>query len=786
MASRIPTIIAESNLDGGPTGPYADANAFSGGAQGLYDLGQGVSNLGAAADKIARDNEQRWVSSASGQFLEESAGFLEDEKNKSREDFGEATKEHLNKLRGDYLKKAPSKRAADALSSHLSTFIASQERQARRLGANNRITNQSVEIDTTIAQTMRAFRATADTEMIVAQRQRLLEQVDSTFGEISPAAAGKLRENIDKQFVQGVAAQNPAAARQLLDVSTNINENDRRLLGNIIDDYENAAMAEHRTVVRDSLMDSLATAKLRNQPVARPDDSIFSVFGKSAETTKSWFVREADAHDRALGILGDIKDKNASYQQQKLQELADKGSGQSDLEAITTAARKVDDAARRQAQDPAGWQLENQLDVYQAFQKAEASGDPNDMATAFNLSLQYQGAAPEGATPQEAAKYLDLPTHARHLMSKAQATQRSREIRQGSASEQVAALNAMKQSFKRKEHWAQAYNDLVTLPPEGQGIPQELQLAFLIDDPAVQKQFIGAISNTEGIKGLTEDSRTEFKEKLEGDKLWRAFQRSMVGDMFGGTIPLEGYRDGILKYAYALSVGGAKTSDAVKTALQNTIGNHIGFTEVNGQTIAVPKQRAADAYGPQLPPRSDEEVQDLGRRMALAVRELDTRSVKLTDDTGRSILPLSNIAPEGIERDQFIRDAITSRGYFVSEADGESVTLYLMGDNGVGVQLRDKSGQPFELYLDSLPSFSSKIVSPIQLKQIDLKEQPQKTYDISGFEPSTSSMPDLVKKLVGYQRRTNWPVTGNFWINQMQKPGYKLPPHALKPDPILP
>lgn len=781
---RIPTIIAESRIDSGPVGPYADATAFSGGAQGLYDLGQGVANAGAALDRIQRDQEQSWVSQTSGQFLEETSGFVSKEENRNREDFGEATKEFLNKRRAELVKTAPSKRAGEAFSARMSSFIASRVSSSTLLGTENRIKNQTAGLETTIAQTMGMLRATGDVGMVFEMREQLLTQIDTNF-EGFPAAAGKLRENVDKQFILGVSEQNPAVARQLLDTSTNIDEVTRRSLSNAIDEYEAADMAEYRTIIRDELTDRIATAKLRNQPVEMPADGVFSVFGKQEGQVKSWFQREADAWNKSIGLLHGIKDKNASYQQKKLNEFANSGSGQSDLEALTNVARKVSDAGKQQIQDPKGWQLENQLDVHQAFQKATASGDPNDMATAFQMSLDLQGAAPEGSTPEQAARYLNLQTHEKHLYSKAEATERASQLRKGSPTEQVAALKAMQAEFKRKEHWAQAYNDLVTLPPEGQRIPQEMQLAFLIEDPAVQKQFLGAISNTEGVKGLTEDSRTDFAEKLEGDKLWRAFQRSMVGDLFGGTVALDGYKDAILKYSYGLSVSGLKTSEAVKTALQNTLGNHIGFTEVNGQTIAVPKYRNTDAFGPHLPPRTDEEITDLGRRMALSLKGLGTEHIRRTDDYGRNLFPLAPNLPDGsIEKEQYIRDAITSRGYFVSEADGESVTLYLMGDNNVGVQLRDKNGRPFELYLDTLPQFTTRIVSPIQLKQTNIKEQPQKTYDISGYEHNQGSMPDLIRKLAGHERRTNWPVTANYWIHQMQRPGFQLPPHALKPNAI--
>jgi hypothetical protein len=823
---RTPTIIADSTIRTGPTSPYASPDAFGAAeGSGMAALGQGLGNVASATENIAAkmklDDENRFVNSSAYQFHMEASEYAADEKNNSQENFAGNLRAHLEKRRNEFLKQSPSGRASNRLRAALDSNIESRYSAALAKSVQTKFLNFHRELDKNIFDAMTAFRADAATSPEYAStnlepmRQLMMQTIEARYGELAPDTAEKLREMVSTQLIIGTASHAPGYARQLLNEASDISEDQRTKLENHIENAENTGMRIIRAQVMEDIEDRLAAAEADRKPVKRfAPGALQAIFGKEAGTILEMdFYRRAERKDNALETVNRFRDKNASYVQAELSKLNPESRTQPERAALQDAMRILNDDAERQYDDPALWLQQNNVVIREAFTQAQGLPGAEQQQEAFEraakMLLHYQGAPPSPLAPDEAAKYLDRPKRDQHLYTKKTATEQAAMIRKGTPSQQLAALHALQASYHDKDLWHIAYSDLVNLPPKGQGIPQELQIAFLIEDPITQQDFVAAISNTEALGKLSQRDQDDFKLKLETNPTWNQFMRSMIGDNWQRAGDMADYKSGIEGYAKSIAMKERiEPGMAVEKAVDRILERHLGFAEVNGMTLAIPKSRDSND-----PPRTDEEVHDYGRRLSLALKHIDTKQVRRDVPIERMIRnrlyqqklnlfpTLPSMLGEGsLEVEQHLRDIITTAGFFMPEADGQSFTLYVMGDDHNAFQLRDKFNQPFELYLDDLPTFTTQgpagtvfaggmgmtpWTGPYESSGI-IKEQPDKIYNIVERERPPLMMtgtalpsPLLYNTTVKPPTlRTNWPVTAEYFFRQ-QKADPKHRPHQM-------
>ena len=170
--------------------------------------------------------------------------------------------------------------------------------------------------------------------------------------------------------------------------------------------------------------------------------------------------------------------------------------------------------------------------------------------------------------------------------------------------------------------------------------------------------------------------------------------------------------------------------------------------------------------------RPDGEIEDIGRRLSVALKDLDPRQVDQSRFVG-----LTTIHPDesNINRLQALRDLITQRGFFVNDQSGQSVSLFITGDSGIPFQLRNKKGQPFEIQLDDLPQFTSvDLVGTNEGGEIatQRKEQPRNTYPLQKIPEGVG----FLDRILGtYQKQTNWPSGKILRAKDAIKPVHTLP-----------
>lgn len=684
---KIPTILAEGRIDGTPTAPYADPSGY---AAPMGALAQGLTNLGGdmavIAAKKARDDEDRWLSESAAKFSRTMADFSANPENASKETYAVDFQAFAEKQLDEYTAAAPGEHAANRFRAHALGEIGNRYEHALRVAERTKLNNATLSVERGIGDALAMYRADASTSPEYAAgnleplRQMLLGNVQSTFGKLAPEVSTKLKESVDTQFILGSLRDNPAYARELALNSENIDEGRRNQLLDQIDRTEKDNNILGQEVIQEQLNDLLQTALITGDPVVLPGDAIYDVFGEKKAVIKQRTENAAREINTGLSITAKLADKNAGYQQQQLQAIA----ATTDPESFKIAAQRLHDIQVQQEKDPAGFMAQHNSRVQSAFLAASAPNSDHLRAYAYDVSLRYQGNPPPGATGDEAARYLGLPTGAQHVMTQAEAEGMGLQIMKGQPSQRLQAIEEAVATFPAK-HQDHAFNDLVTWGK----VPQSTQLAFLNRDKPDVNALIGAILNSD-VK-LTEESKGKYEAELLVNDTWTDFAQTMIGDDFQRGKEIEGYKDAVLAYAYTTR---RNPREAVGLSVGKWIGSNFGFARANGQKVAVIRER------PGKSPRDDREIAQYGRGMELALKQLDASRVNTRDIYGRSLFPTSEIAAD---KSGHIKGIITSRGFFKVEAGGQSVTLYVLGDDGESFQLTDKNGKPFQWGFDSLP-----------------------------------------------------------------------------------
>jgi hypothetical protein len=169
----------------------------------------------------------------------------------------------------------------------------------------------------------------------------------------------------------------------------------------------------------------------------------------------------------------------------------------------------------------------------------------------------------------------------------------------------------------------------------------------------------------------------------------------------------------------------------MKTAVERVISNNYGFADVHGHMMAVAKQRL---YGG--PPRTDDEIKDIGRRLSVALRDVPIQEISVSNPkTGESYYPglPPNFDQTKPEHAQILRDIITSNGFWEMAAHGEMVTLKVVQPGFGGFSVLDKNNQPLTIALERLPEFNRQdFIGTQEGGQIPVtvKEQPSKSYPL--------------------------------------------------------
>lgn len=739
--ARIDSYTSGGRLDQVPTGGQADPSAYARPASALLGVGESVQGGGAVVAQIGakRENDKAitWATKTTYEIKDKLAEF--ELANDKSETFGEDLKTFGDKLHADAALQAPSAHARKLLQGPVLSSIHERYAMALKQGERNRLENAVTGAQDNVGLLMQTLRkdaargsvATA-TDLFESDYYNLLDSQDAIFGKDTKLAQ-KTKEMITSQAVSGMADLDPAYAKQLLDESPHVDENTRYALENRIEASGQAQRAMAAATLHLKLENEFKAHGAAKTTMPMPSDADLRLaYGQGWQAQKITIGADVDGHNRAVGIYAGLKDKNGNFQKAAVAAMGRKLDAQTKANAVDPIDQKaygaikawVSESVDLQASDAVAWQRQHQDDVATAWRMADESE---------KSAAEMESKIPSGATVPDAVKvaraeanlkaqsaitlsmslqghgddrHIGLEDVNTHALTRVQATELAKRLVDVGPNERVGLVNAWQQKYG-PDVFPHVFHDLITMPPEGKRVPQEIELGLWLEHaPGVQAAYMQAQISDKELKALTPERSKDFTLALQGDDTWKALLSPSIGEYGQRVQAFSGYQNGIINYANYLELQKFASSPAaaVKLAVANTLGSTIGFTSpINGVKLVIPKWTRPDASGGSTQ-RTQLEINDLGRRANIMLWQVPVADVRLTDDLKRSFFPNLPTTSETGKRD-YLHKIIGEGGFWVLGKDGQDATLYLRNDGGERQQLLDDKGRPWRIKWDGLESF---------------------------------------------------------------------------------
>lgn len=764
---EVRTIIAGERVDGGGAGMLAPESAFDQSA-GVEAVGRGVAVVadamaGIAARQAAErkriQDEQATV--WAGETIENERRHWLDwmaspdnvQDPNIAEKFTTYAKTRVNELASA----APTKEAGAAVRLHLGSTLTRNYNEAVEMGRRSSFARLGQSFDHRAATGITAYRSGGQNSMLVETLTGLYADIDKTLAPYSRDTANQLKAKYELDGIYAAIDTDPQFAKKLVAQSTWLDERQRGMLTRSIEDADARIGADMRYAFEQQRVDARVRWEAGKDFNELPLAQYEAVYPKDVARAKK---AEDDSQLRVMrGVHEEyvnIQDKHPLYQSKRLNDLAQAIATEEDAKKVRYLSDRVAASARLMDKDPVAWLITNNSSIRKLTDEAR-SVPPEQRAAALqrraDAILQRQGRAPDGIDAVKAGEsetYLDVPEHMRSLLTAGEAEEYANRVNGGTPSQALEAFDQLMAQFTNPQHQVIAFNDMVRLPPNGRGVRQELQLVIQNRNAWWLPQYISAITQGPGVKQLSTTDSKEFYDKLDATPQWLAFQRAMLGDNLQRANELAGFRQGVVAFAQSMTLRGMSLKESVEKSVGLLFGETLGVTTVNGMPLAVSRSTKTGVS------RTDEEVEDLGRRLSVALSMVDPAKV---DD---SIINTGGLPVNDIARFQAVRDQITTRGFFQPTQDGRGATLFIPDSLNNPIQVRDKRGRPFRIMYDELPAMLAPRViygrgtTPSRTVQEPIK--PKALYDLMDQDGS-----DLWGTT---EYRSFWPVQPNWLRNE--------------------
>lgn len=759
-----PYLTSESVLTGG-SGPQASPGMFikNPGVEalqpGVEALTGAVTAIGARQmheeKRIKSEQDAVWVGETMEAERRHWIDWLAKDENAADPEvsgrFADYAKTRINELSSG----APSERARLALRQNLANPMTRAYDEAVSLGRKASLSRLGESFDNRATTALSALRAGGRFADAYDAWGNLYEDIDKHIGKFSPEAAKNLKGKYELDLIYATIDEEPEIARGLIEHSTLIDERQRRTLIKTLDTAEKAVSAEARYSFEKQRDDARARADLGVAFDAPSTAEYAAIYGKDAPAYEK---QDQDYIGVMRGVFNEysvIQDKHPGFQSQHVAKLAQTIETADDAIKVKKLAEKVSASAQLFDSDKVGWLSTNNEEVRRLNEKILASTESERAALMSERAatlLRFQGPAPEDGPEKGSQRYLNLPENERSVLGSDEAEQYAAMVNKGAPSEALKQFDQLLAQFPDEQHRVIALNDMVRLPRGNRGVKQELQLAMQNRGAWWLDSYIAAVSHSGDVKTLGGVEQKDLESKLAANGTWLAFQRSMIGDNMQRANEVAGFRQGVLSFAQAQVLKGVNPKEAVTRSIDMLIGESLGFTEVNGRALVIPRQRNNKTT------RTDDEVEDLGRRLAVSLSYVDPAKI----DDSRFQIPEE---VKGVPRWQILRDQVTSRGFFQPLPDGQGVTLYVADDSGDITQIRDKKGRAFKILYDDLPLFTSSqtVQTPTSMPYMSLSTSqapmmPRKVYDL--MQKSGSDI------LGSTEYKSYWPIQPSWLRNE--------------------
>lgn len=763
--ARIPSILADKNLRATPQSPSAQPvdSGFGALAGGLMNASQAAETAMAAQAQIDSKRQNAIDAQWEGDSLFQEANYLNkwQSEHSTDPDYAEAFLKHATERIKTYEEATPSKRAKANISQRLKSFVASRYDQALGVTERNRMegAKESVISQTSFALgNLRTSKNLPGVDVLrEAETSRLdiLRNIEGMFPN-SPETVRKLSAYTDAEMALGMAPLDKELAQDTIKNSKHIEESDKPTLLYKIDVLSKAQDQANLDSTNRTRRDHLATVEAGNARGKLPL-SLYSVYDNPAQ--------EKEKDDFKIDVYNDVHDYtvkiaplNSAATARELNKLQKNVSSERQKLVLDALGNQMIEIGRMREKDRANW-LRTYNPEIRALEQQMIGLDPNDVQykslsrQVFAAMDKYQGFAPTGA--KDADLYLGLATNDRTLMSKEEAARSASQINQGTGDDAVSRLNQVLAQFPDLDQQMIAFNDMVGTTD---GIKPEYQLLWQNKDQWFASSYAKALSDAKSLAKLSDETKNKFSDAINANPTWIKFEHA--ARMAGRIEEAAGFKSGIMTYAnYLQGQNQSKLETAVNDSVNHLLSSTLGFTSVNGRSLMVYKPTLKQTK------RTDDDINDLGRRLGVSLRHLDPREVNQEKFTGLQI-----IHPDEFNTDrlQALRDVITRTGFYVNENDGQSVTLFVVGNDGIPFQLRDRDNKAFQIFFDEVPDWwrdpgteFTDFLLPLrgQFSGLPGKIQvvPEKTYPLrEGYNESVN----WFDKILGWpEKQTHWPTT---------------------------
>lgn len=769
---RIPSILADENLRVGPQSPSASAvpSGFEAVSSALSQASGTLSDVATTRQNLDKQRQRaesaRWVADNLYQERDHLNKWQSQKENNTSENYADNFKTYAEERIKLYQSAAPSKEARDAITVRLQDFANARYNEALGVTERTRLEQSKNSVINQISFTLETFRnaqsvpgndALGETEVA---RLDIRDNIDQMFGTM-PDVARKLKAHTDTEIALGVAPADEDLAKNIINESTDIDNADKPALLYKVDAMSRASKNTLQDQTDRVRRDHLSAVEAGNAHEKLPL-KFYSVYeDPKHEKEKDDFRIEVltDTHAKVV----ELAPLNETATIEALSKMAKAVKTERQSLVYQATQKQLSDIAKLRDKDRVSWLREYNPEI-KTIEQQLAGLDPQSdeyktLLTQRNDSiLKYQGFPPKDYTGYDKHQFLGLATNDRQLMTLAEAQDNATTINRGTPGETIKLINQVLAQYPDPDHQNIAFNNMVGLPG-ATGIKEEYQLLWQNKDQWFAESFAKSVSDQKAVASLDETKRKEMDDSIEANSTWKQFESAMVAG--GRSQEAAAFKKGISAYAAQIHVSDKQgLKDSTGQAIRHLLSSTLGFTSVNGRSLIIQRDKSDGKSK-----RSDDEIHDLGRRLTVSLRTLDPRAIDQSKFSGLDALHPDK---KNLGRLQAVRDIITRTGFFVNEGDGQSVTLYVVGDDGQTFQLRDEKNRAFQIYFDQLPNFSE--YDPSFVREFTgafrsdsaapLKALPQKTYPLQqGYGPGVS----YFDQLLGWpEKQTNWPIDNVF------------------------
>lgn len=711
MKNPIPTFDRLSLLgDSAETGARssgADFGAQVGGS--MEELGGQIAKTGGTLEQIGEMQQhmdaQQYASTAMLTNRNAIDKYMADPNNYTDPKYSENLDKVFDKSSQEMLKNAPNDLARRQLTGEFNDFRQSRMSSAFRTQTDVMMKKSFDEFATAPNVLLDSYRTNLKSPNIDAggelkkQVVDLYDRVDKMYGQIAPATARELKQEITSQSVYGVVNTNPDLARSLLESGT-VEGRTRHTLENLITSAEGAQTEGARQEALDQTKGLLTRADMFPDQVQRGFPAeYFEAHGwkpKAAAEMATKLQYQLDVNKDYANKRNEITGgneqsllKSTGDMYQQLQSQTDTDKFNHDAQVFARVQKFSNESIEKLHADPVAYLANYNHEISSATQAYRDDPSVERFQNLAGLIKRYQGPAPEG---EDGGKYLNLAMHEMHMLDKSQAEQIGQKITMAGPKQAGEILHSVIQQYKPDDQ-GMVLNDLVN---HGK-IPIESYVMERTFGATFSDKLNGAILNGKELRatvGKTKGSTVEDLDKiLDTNNTWLGWSKVTAADNFQRQDVVSGFRGAIQTYAMGLIQDGKTPADAIDTAVRDTTQWNHQTVNVNGRQMQVTKNQY---------PGTDREF---GLAVHAAIDRLDITRINLDNDNHSPIFPVAEMAGHAGTRDAAIRSIVQSKVFPNLNPDGKSFSLYARGAAN-DFQLRDKSGKPITMQISDLPTFT--------------------------------------------------------------------------------